>query len=184
MKIVFLDIDGPLISMRMCYLPEGGGIMDVPDVVSGCMINSVCEEEEDEIKIVLSSTWRYKGYMKCLNLLNRARINADKFMFNAEDEHWRTGPDGGLGLSDGYSRSREIQTWLDNYREKLNVTEFLIIDDETMHPDINADHALKVDGYNGIMFQDVKKMKRILIPPTKEELEKEELLRHAATLVV
>ena len=51
-RVLFLDIDGPMIPYRAKYLPTQTAVMTKFDPIAVAMINDLCKEFED-LKIVL-----------------------------------------------------------------------------------------------------------------------------------
>ena len=142
MKVLFLDIDGVVNSMRTCMAYEGypwdvdPESLKMFDHVALALIRRVCIK--GDIKIVLSSTWRIgeKVYPKMAQALELPIIDRTP-VFHVSERLGR--------------RGAEIQAWLDGHPE---VTQYVILDDEVF--DMNKDqesHIVKTDGKNGLSFE-------------------------------
>lgn len=59
MRIIFLDIDGVLTSLRTCTTLDGGGLWTEFDPVGVAIIKRLCENHN--YKIVISSTWKWEN---------------------------------------------------------------------------------------------------------------------------
>lgn len=152
MKIIFLDIDGVMIPLHSVGFP-GDKLMYV-----GNMINDICKKQDADIKIVISSSWRNEGYNRCYTLLKTSGIDVDKFMFSEDNEYWKTSDIETTEISTRVFRYDEINTWLNKYREKLNIGSFVIIDDEY----IPVLRAVKVDGYVGLTSENGEQIMKVL----------------------
>jgi hypothetical protein len=108
LKIIFLNIDGVLCTLRSHYAFGTGMLMKEWNVTACHIINRLCGA--NGYQIVCSSSWRFDP-----NTLNFFK---DYGLFKYLHKDWRTGPD-------RTSRGREIQEWIDNH----NVDEYIIIDD-------------------------------------------------------
>lgn len=129
MKVLFLDMDGVLVtwqSMKLFQNGSGAGVWDT-DAESGirsmpcdpkCVGNLNTITEETGAKIVISSSWRCFGleYMKAY--LARQGVLGEVIDV--------TGPEGTL---ETWDRGSAIRNWL---RGRLDVEGFVVLDD--MHP--------------------------------------------------
>lgn len=138
MKIIFLDIDGVITSARTGWVNW--------DPFATTFVKWCCEKSDT--KIVISSTWR----------CNRDRkFFTDIFGENAIHEDWRTPWD----LSDMTMNCRgdEIQKWLTNHPE---IEDYVIIDDEDDMLERQVSHLMLTNSYNGMMFDDYEKLRKML----------------------
>lgn len=160
MKIIFLDIDGVVNSMRTALAfggyPWNVGDRDLKkfDHVALQMIRNICAD--GDIKIVLSSTWRLHddifsdmGSALHLPIIDRTENND------------RT-----------RSRGQQIQNWLDEYPE---VTAYAILDDEVfdMLP-TQKKHIVKTDMYDGLQYKHYKKLRKLFgLPLVRKDTDEE-----------
>jgi len=109
-KILFLDIDGVLVTMdSLCNSASGRAAAFCIDAVDN--LNKLIEETE--AKVVVSSTWRI-GVAKCemQQELNKRGVNCEVVDFTPQ--------------TFGRHRSREIGSWLD----EENDIHYVILDDD------------------------------------------------------
>lgn len=138
--ILFMDIDGPMIPMRVYYLSKKvPGPVCIFDPVAIDHINRLLSARP-ELKIVISSTWRYHGRDKCEELLNRNNIDPTRL-----HDDWCTprGPE---------TRSQEIQAWLDAH---LEIRKYVALEDEILDGTINQAQCSPEDGMS---FSAVRQM--------------------------
>lgn len=121
MNVIFVDFDGVLNN-------DASFILNDSLIHSDCMrffldAMKALKQEEIEIKLVISSTWR-KGY-GFEDFSSRVIENSPKFaneFLNLVHEDWRTGSD-----INGF-RGNEVKEWLDRHPEVKN---FVCIDDDS-----------------------------------------------------
>lgn len=144
-KIIFLDIDGPMIPYR-CLLLEGQTrVMTLFDPVAVGMLNHLCKKHG--YKIVLHTSWvRIMGGKETLSHCVSQGIKPENFhedAFCAEHIIWR------------YDRVAE---WLIRHPETEN---YCILDDEPFqygddgeykYPESMSLHHILVNYYVGFMF--------------------------------
>lgn len=142
-KIIFLDIDGPVIPYRAMFLPKQSAPMEVFDPVAVSLLNHLCEE--NGWKIVLHTSWVqiFGGEYTHKHCINQG-IHAGNFHADAwcdENINWR------------YTR---VAKWLN---EHPDVTKYAIVDDEPWqeeamgdYPTGMQDHLILVNYYQGFMF--------------------------------
>ena len=138
MKILFLDIDGVLNSMRTSVAFGGFPTKLDPtgafDQAAICMLQRLCDSSG--VQIVLSSSWR------------------ETHAFEAVGEAF------GLPIIDRTpslrgSRGQEIAAWLDAHPA---VQTWAILDDEMAMLDAQLPRFVQVDGDNGLMWRDYLKL--------------------------
>ncbi|PWC97726.1 HAD domain-containing protein [Azospirillum sp. TSO5] len=145
MKVIFLDIDGPMIPGRAYYLPENHGTLVTRfDPVAVAMVLRLLHLAP--AKLVISSTWRKHGRERlaaglACNGICPAHLHDD----------WSTGPhfDGPSG------RTREIRSWLKRHPE---VTHYVAIDDE----DVALNGAVRCSMEDGLMKEHFKRAGQLL----------------------
>lgn len=144
-KLLFLDIDGVLNSMRTCYIggfPHSFSTEDLKlfDWVAIGMLRKL--QDAHDIEFVLSSSWRW-GY-------------------SAEEVSW------GLGLkissctpkmNDSGCRGEEIKKYLDN---RTDVEAYCIVDDCADMLEDQAEFFVQTDDNDGLSFKDMVKICDIL----------------------
>lgn len=168
-KIIFLDIDGPMIPYRCLLLPGQTPVMTLFDPVAVSLLNDLCEK--NHFKIVLHTSWvRIMGGKPTHEHCIKQGIKAEHFHEDAwTDENiiWR------------YTRVAE---WLERHPE---ITEYCMVDDDPYQADVYSDHPhpegmslrmVLVNYYVGFMFQTYIDIMAIL----KDE--NEELGRYAKLL--
>lgn len=143
-KVLFLDIDGVLNSLRSCYAFKGyphcfsAKDMAQFDHVAVSLIRRVCEETD--ASIVLSSTWRLMHTPhECANGLDLPIFDRTKQL---------NGP-----------RGKEIAEWLSRHPE---VTSYAIVDDDGDMLEEQRPYFVQTDGREGLSFSDFERLKEIL----------------------
>lgn len=131
MKIIFLDIDGVLTSLRTCTALDGGGMWTEFDPVGVAIIKRLCENHN--YKIVISSTWRWGNVDKLHQQLEKHDLK--KFLH----KDWKTDL---LNTN----RGAEVQKWLNEHPG----TEYLIFDDDSDFTDEQRRFHIHTDSMNGI----------------------------------
>jgi len=125
MKIIFLDFDGVLSCIRVLSWYN-------LDIYAVNFLLWICRAAQ--VKIVISSTWR--------------KNNDEQFFKNIFGEHlhedWRT------GVSENRNRGLEIDTWMQKH---LEVTNYLIIDDDTDMMDKQMSHLVLTDPLDGMLYK-------------------------------
>lgn len=135
-KIIFLDIDGPMIPLRAYHLPGQTGPVSMFDPCAVSMLNRLLGISQ--AKIVCSSTWGMMGYERWMNLLGKNGIDP-----NVVHEDWIT-----PRKMSSY-RIHEIKWWLDEHPE---VVDYVAIDDEDLAMDF-VPKAVKCDAYEGFSWR-------------------------------
>lgn len=145
-KIIFLDIDGPMIPHRALLLPGQTPIMTIFDPVAVSLVNHLCEEYG--WKLVIHSAWiRIYGGAFTHNHCIEQGLKAEHFHEDAwcsEHIDWR------------YTR---IAEWLKRHPE---VTVYAAVDDEPYgldqydksipHPPGLASNVVLVNYFNGFLY--------------------------------
>lgn len=151
-KIIFLDIDGPMIPARAYRMAnQTKPLVSKFDPCAVGILNDLCADSG--WRIVLHTSWvRIQGgretYEHCLKEgLGWRFFHEDAWC--DEDEHWR------------YTR---VAKWLDKHPE---ITHYLILDDEPYaadiynyeHPNDLENHLILVDFDDGILKSTVNKIR-------------------------
>ena len=150
-KIIFLDIDGPMIPVRAFVLPGnkfGEGSAKCFDHVAVAMINTLVEFTG--AKVVLSSSWRCHFTQEQMLVF-----------FEREGLHITFHEDWATTWKFSSERCHEIKWWLDDYPE---TTHYVIIDDARMPENFFGllENSIPVDPYDGLLFNDFRKAIEIL----------------------
>lgn len=149
MKVLFVDIDGVLVSVgsmihnNRLYV-SGESTADshkAIDPVAASNLHYILEEVPG-VEIVISSSWRKYYTLEALQ--------------EVFDEHRIPGSFivGTTPVLEGQSRGHEIELYLKHHPE---ITNFVIIDDDS-DLDLYADRLVQVDGKNGLTFSDAEKV--------------------------
>lgn len=145
-KIIFVDIDGPMIPYRCLFLPGQTRVMTLFDPVAVSLLNHLCED--NDFKIVIHSSWvRIMGGKPTFNHCVSQGIKPEHFHEDAwcnEDINWR------------YTRVAE---WLSRHPE---ITEYVILDDDPYqddlfggfpHPEGMVLRLILINYYEGFVFK-------------------------------
>lgn len=135
-KIIFLDIDGPMIPGRAFMLPENYKKRATRfDPIAVALLNKILEN--GDIELVISSVWRLFGYEKICETLKNNGIDT---AFLHED--WDTDR-----IYEGASSNRvaEIKKWL---KEHPEVKSYVVIDDK----DLKIDNFVQVSYQDGLLW--------------------------------
>lgn len=135
-KILFLDIDGPLIPMRAYFLPGQTKIVSLFDPCATSLVLKLIEQSG--AKLVVSSSWGSQGYDKCMAVFEKNGIARSHFHTD-----WVT------PRKMSSERIHEIKWWLDDHPE---VTHYVAIDDEGL--DVNwVPNSVLCDAYEGFSWR-------------------------------
>lgn len=163
MKIIFLDIDGPLVNRRSMFIERIDDNYEQFDPLAVQMINDVVRKTN--AKIVISSSWRESDLSlfpnKTVGIHLRKHCIELNGMIDAFHTDWNTPIISCFSDTVGYfeTRPQEVQVWLNSHPE---TTKFCIVDDLDIFYPEQEPNFVKVDGQNGLMFEDYKKMLAIL----------------------
>lgn len=146
-KILFIDVDGPLIPSRALFLENQGkllnlGVADTFDPVAVSVINTVLKETK--CQFVISSTWRIKRLEVCKNLFTLNKINFDHI-----HSDWET------PMKFSSSRSDEIRMWLDKH---LEIEKYAILDDAK----VDLPNIVRVSTEDGMQMRHYNKLIELL----------------------
>lgn len=142
MKILFLDIDGPMIPWRAVYMEKNyKKLFSQFDPVAVAFVNRLID---CGVKIVISSSWAMSGYEAIKEAFKNNNIALESI-----HEDWMTPrPTGKVGSK---YRTEQIQLWLDAHPE---VTHYVSLDDI----EIDLPGAVTVDYYNGLLFEQMEEI--------------------------
>lgn len=146
-KVIFLDIDGPIFPARAYALKENRQRSTFPrfDPVAVALVSRLCEVSG--AKIVMTSTWKGRGYEYICDAFRRNDFGPDLL-----HEDWAT-----LGTS-GNDRPAQIRAWL---RDHPEVTHFVCIDDMRL----DMENAVLVDFDEGFLLHHYRAAAELLGSP-------------------
>ena len=157
MKIIFLDMDGVMVTPRACLMYGDKGIFSYIDPVAVHAINSLCKRSD--AKIVISSSWRGWMPVRAMKaILSGAGIQQDYFYFdgnNLDDSGFFTPKLTELGMLRGH----QIKQWLN---DNPGVDNYLILDDDSDMLPEQWDHFVETHVYDGISHQNFLDAEKIL----------------------
>lgn len=138
MKIIFLDIDGVVTSIRSGWFNL--------DIYTVNFLRWVCKKAD--IKIVISSTWRMNHNAEYWKSIFGEYIHED----------YRTPMGRELHVIKKGTRCRgdEIQLWLSKHPE---ITKYLILDDDSDMLESQLSSFIQTDSHNGLLFEHMGKIK-------------------------
>lgn len=144
-KVIFLDIDGPMISDRAMFLPGNRHkLAEWFDPLATLLLLDVIEKTG--AALVISSTWATMGRDAVIELLNQNKVNPD---FLHQD--WMT------PRKFSSNRETEIEWWLKKHPE---ITHYAILDD--YYGIKSMKNSVYVSTQNGLLWQDYQKMLQLL----------------------
>ena len=149
MKVLFLDIDGPLVTVGSMIHTNRQKLLGLTDKLSHKAFDPIAAsnlqyilEEVPGIEIVISSTWRKLYTLEALQEIFSEYNISPSFIV------------GVTPVLESRYRGQEIELYLKHNPE---ITNFVIIDDDSdMEP--YMDRLVKVDGKNGLTFSDAEKI--------------------------
>lgn len=144
-----MDIDGPMIPLRAYGLSTNKCPVDTFDP---CATNLVLQllaksSQDQQTKIVCSSTWGLQGHAVFEDLLERNGIN-----------HLLLHKDWCTPRKMSSSRSQEILWWLGKHPE---ITHYVAVDDEHLSEEL-VPNAVLCDGYEGFSWRNFMEAKVFL----------------------
>jgi len=171
MKVLFLDFDGVLNSHQSnnfwhhnrdqdkweneLYKDWQGTLREyIAQEFCPIALNNVQElvRTVPDLKIVVSSTWRLGETVETLKkILAPAKLVSDAVIDVTPAFRWRAGGE--------TTRGHEIQDWLDRHPE---VTNYVIIDDDSDMLDSQKDHFVHTSFLHGFQYGDLLWARRIL----------------------
>ena len=152
-RVIFLDVDGPMIPVRAFYLPNQTPIYSIFDPCAVAMLNRLIALSD--AKLVITSTWSSKG-------LEFVKAMLDKNGVEGDIHHDWTTP---KKLTS--SRTNEISWWLSNHSE---VTEWVALDDERLDAAI-LPKFVQCDTYEGFSYRNMLEALKHLGIANKQSLD-------------
>lgn len=158
MKVLFLDIDGVLNSVKFYKQSgkKGGLLKDIDGAALGRLLRVVLSTD---CKIVISSSWRIQHTHNDIRemLLNAGwpGTKGPPIIGSTPVHNWgRTDAHPGPPL-----RGEEIKAWLDVAKD---VTHYAIVDDDSDMLPEQMDHFVQTSWEDGLLDEHVEKLKAIL----------------------
>lgn len=153
MRVIFLDIDGCLVTSRSCV--GQSGVMQSFDPVAVNMVRVLAEDSN--ARLVLSSTWR----------LRHDQLTMTGFLINAGfrnvrwHQAWATPSSvfSDPSILDS-SRGVAIDAWLQEHGAE--VSRYLILDDDSDLLDYQKDFWVRPHHADGISFEEYLRCREIL----------------------
>ena len=134
-KVLFLDIDGPMIPMRAWVINTERKLYERFDPIATATIKRVLDKVD--AKIVISSAWRDYGYEKIVKVLDENGISHSYI-----HEDWQTKDLFGHQI---HSRHKEILDWLKRHPE---VDRYVVLDDAKL----DIPNLVRVTMEDGILY--------------------------------
>lgn len=151
-KVLFLDIDGPMIPRRAFYLQGQTLVVSKFDPVAAALLNEVLAKTG--AKLVISSTWGKLGIETVKPVLEENGIS-----WESVHQDWVTPRKYPL------ARPGEIKLWLANHPE---ITHWASLDDEELDLD---DRNVKVTFDDGMLTQHYHKLLELLVVVEDDDAE-------------
>lgn len=158
MKIIFLDFDGVITNLESKYCLNNEKME---------LVKRICDETN--AKIVITSSWRYIDVKNTLKSIEESGRENDPFIL--ADYVIDITPRFHFKYNDEYvniHRGEEIQYIIDKYKYRYKkysieqITNYVILDDDTDMLLWHKDHFIKTDTYKGISEADMLKAIEIL----------------------
>lgn len=130
-KVVFLDVDGPMIPVRAYFLPNQTPLVTVFDPCAVSMLNRILRKSK--ALLVISSLRGQDGKNKCKELLDLNNIQSSLL-----HDDWIT-------PRISHDRAKQIADWLIIHPE---ITHYVAIDDEDLDMSVIT-NAVLCDTYEG-----------------------------------
>lgn len=149
MKVIFLDFDGVLnseASFRMEARRKNNRVSDSLSTVCCSNLQYILEQNSD-IKIVISSTWRkIHTLVELGNILNSYGVNAKII--------------GKTPVTFSGNRAHEINMWLE---ENTNVTKAVILDDDSDVLGVKDPrcHVFQTTWKDGLLFKQAEQISKL-----------------------
>jgi|6_EtaG_2_1085325.scaffolds.fasta_scaffold00120_35 hypothetical protein len=142
MKVLFLDIDGVLVTVRSHVALGTGKQMRAFDPVGLAFVRKIAEQG---VRVVISSIWRFHNTKADMEALLGFELHP----------HWRTAD---LRSFDGAGRAEEIHTWVADHHD---VEKYAVLDDMRC-PLVGVYYWVEVDGLAGISCCNYRELEEIL----------------------
>lgn len=134
-RVIFLDVDGPMIPIRAVHLPNQTALLSIFDPCAVAMLNKLIQLSN--AKIVISSIRGQDGFDSCVAMLQRNGIDPTHL-----HSDWVT-------PRDRFARHHQIADWLILHPE---ITHYVAIDDEDLDVSI-VPFAVKCDAIEGFSYR-------------------------------
>ena len=147
MKIIFLDFDGVITTLRTQWELDDEKM---------ALVRRICDETG--AKIVISSTWRWGSLETTLKKIFGKDYDDSHYLLNTGTVIDITTRDRSF-IKDWIVRGHQIQKWLDEHPEVEN---YIILDDDSDMLPEQKSHFIHTDTYLGISEEDTEKAIRML----------------------
>ena len=166
MRVIFLDIDGVLNSTEFAerHFAETGKGLFMYDFLDPDAVNrfKTFLEENTDVKIVLSSSWRYGDYKHTISDLEETWLKPILPYVVGET----------IRSYEGH-RGKEIKHFLENVKnpkynylrkdgEDFTIESYVIVDDDRDMLEEQIPHFVNTDYNTGLVEEDYEKIKKIL----------------------
>lgn len=148
-RVIFLDIDGVLVTPRAMLAAHRNRAMRAFDPVAVGILNRITDNNSD-IRLVVSSTWRMME--ECQDVLRAAGING------AFHDAWKTDTKNGV-------RGEQIARWLET--NQGTYSDYVIIDDDSDMTIDQLPHFVKCQFDLGLGLAEYRKICEIFDLPEK-----------------
>jgi hypothetical protein len=153
MKVIFLDIDGVLVTgdywKQLELENKTARDEDHHHLFSpSCVANLEKLIEETDAKIIVSSTWRWLGEDKLIEIFKRRGVTGDIIGITSLERMKEN------GIYSGESRGRQIQEYIEENKD--DIENYVIIDDDSDMLDSQLDnfvHTTFDSGFNTIALE-------------------------------
>lgn len=140
MKIIFLDIDGVITSLRTGWFNF--------DIYAIHYLRWICKETNS--KIVISNTWRANHNKDFWKSIFGEYIHDDYrtplwYEFKPKPKY-------------DICRGHEIKLWLDKHN---NIEDYIILDDDSDMLDEQMSRLIKTDSFNGLMAKNIEEIRNV-----------------------
>jgi hypothetical protein len=160
MKVIFLDIDGVLVTRKhMLFLAESG-YEKMVDANNDEKFDPICVAnlgkliEETGAKIVVSSTWRYMGVGPLQKIFRDRKVSGEIIGLTTIERF-----EDDSKIYAGECRGRQIQEYLEDHPEIEN---YVIIDDDSDMMECQLDNFVHTKFEDGFIDSALEKAIKIL----------------------
>lgn len=156
MKVIFLDMDGVLCTIRSHVAqnsPTPRGVMQALDREAVGLLNILMVQQCETVRAVLTSTWRKLHDQGWMTLHLRRHGWEGQF-----HDDWATK----VLSQEENSRGKEIAEWLSRHPE---VSRWVIFDDNDWALPEQRENFIQTHPHNGILWADFQRAAALLYPP-------------------
>ena len=143
MKIIFLDIDGPMVPIRAWVL----GYKGRHELFDPIAVATLLKILKHDVKLVISSSWRSLGYDEVVTALENSGISRKHLHEDWQTKEFPVSPEDHMFKL----RAEEIKEWLSRHPE---IEDYVAIDD---YP-LEMDKLIHVSSNDGISYENQIKL--------------------------